>query len=193
MPARAGGWAGRTREMLMDDPALVEALRAGDPQAPRLLIERYQGVVFGLCYRMLSHRQDAEDVAQETFLRALRAIAGFDTARPLRPWLLEIAANRCRTALGRRARRPGLFESVEDQVDHRPGLADPDDLAGELARALNQLRPEYRVVFALFQEQNLPYEEIGQALGRPVGTIKTWLHRARAELADHLTRRGVRC
>ena len=87
------------------------ALRAGDPQALRLLIEQYQGVVFGLCYRMMNHRQDAEDVVQETFVRALKAIAGFDTARPIRPWLLEIAANRCRTALvggtnGRHSRSP---------------------------------------------------------------------------------------
>ena len=56
-----------------------EALRSGDPQAPRLLIERYQGVVFGLCFRMLNHQQDAEDVVQETFIRALRAMAGFDS------------------------------------------------------------------------------------------------------------------
>ena len=92
----------------------------------RLLIEQYQGVIFGLCYRMMSHRQDAEDIVQETFLRALRAIAGFDAARPLRPWLLEIAANRCRTALSRRARRPPLAppESIEDQADPRPGRVD---------------------------------------------------------------------
>src|ERR1700740_332188 len=94
---------GRSSEMPMDDPALVEALRAGDQQAPRLLIERFQGVVFGLCYRMLNHRQDAEDVAQETFVRALKSMVSFDAARPIRPWLLEIAANRCRTALARRA------------------------------------------------------------------------------------------
>jgi RNA polymerase sigma-70 factor (ECF subfamily) len=181
--------------MPMDDPALAEALQAGDPQAPRLLIERYQGAVFGLCYRMLSHRQDAEDVAQETFLRALRAIAGFDTARPLRPWLLEIAANRCRTALAQRARRPGFSsaEPVEDRVDPRPGLADPEDLAGELERGLQGLRPDYRLVFALYHEQNLSYEEIAQTVARPVGTIKTWLHRARAQLAEDLSRRGVHC
>ena len=181
--------------MLMDDPALVEALRAGDPQAPRLLIERYQGVVFGLCYRMLSHRQDAEDVAQETFLRALRAIAGFDRARPLRPWLLEIAANRCRTALARRARQPTLSaaEPVEERVDPRPGLPDPDDLAGDLERGLQGLRPDYRLVFVLFHEQNLSYEEIAQTVARPVGTVKTWLHRARAQLAEDLSRRGVHC
>ncbi len=178
----------------MDDPALVESLRAGDPQAPGLLVDRYQGIVFGLCYRMMGHRQDAEDAAQEAFVRALRSIAGFDPRRPLRPWLLEIAANRCRTALARRARRPCAGSStIEDRPDPRPPLADPDDLAGELERGLAALRSEYRLVFTLFHEQNLSYEEIALALSRPVGTIKTWLHRARAQLADDLSRRGVHC
>jgi RNA polymerase sigma factor (sigma-70 family) len=177
----------------MEDRALVEALRAGDPQAPRLLIERFQGVVFGLCFRMLGHRQDAEDVMQESFVRALRGMSGFESHRPLRPWLLGIAANRCRTALSRRAHHPAVVEAGEERADHRAGLADPDDLAGELERALARLRPEYRQVFVLFHEQSLAYEEISQAIGRPVGTIKTWLHRARAELAEHLSRRGVRC
>jgi RNA polymerase sigma factor (sigma-70 family) len=190
----AGGPAVGKREIPMDDPALVEALRSGDPQAPRLLIERFQGVVFGLCYRMMGHRQDAEDVAQEAFLRALRSIAGFDVTRPLRPWLLEIAANRCRTALARRARRPpAASQPIEDRPDPRPGLADPDDLAGELERGLRALRPEYRMVFSLFHEQNLSYEEIAEAVARPVGTVKTWLHRARAQLAEDLSRRGVHC
>ena len=94
-------------------------------------------MIFGLCYRMMSHRQDAEDVVQETFLLRPASIAGFDTSRPLRPWLLEIAANRCRTALSRRAgdRPIAPPESIEDRADPRPGLADPDDLAGELERA----------------------------------------------------------
>lgn len=174
----------------MEDHALVEALRAGDPLAPVELVERFHGVVFSLCFRMMGHRHDAEDVAQESLLRALRGIGGFDGARPLRPWLLGIAANRCRTALGRRARRPFLAESAEDPVDHRPGLADADDLAGDLERALGRLRPDYRLVFTLFHEQGLPYDEIGRAIGRPVGTVKTWLHRARGELAEYLARRG---
>jgi RNA polymerase sigma-70 factor (ECF subfamily) len=180
-------------ETPMDDAALADALRSGDQQAPRLLIERYQGVVFGLCYRMMNHRQDAEDVVQETFVRALRGIAGFDSARPLRPWLLEIAANRCRSALGRRARRStvGLSERALELPDARAGPADPDDVAGELERALAQLRPEYRLVFALFHEQKLSYDEIARALTRPVGTVKIWLHRARAELAECLSRRGI--
>ena len=177
----------------MDDRALIEALRSGDPQGPRLLVEQFQGVIFGLCLRMMGHRHDAEDVMQETFVRAIRGIGGFEVDRPVRPWLLGIAANRCRSALGLRARRPGLTDTPEDRVDHRPGLADPDDLAGELELALELLRPEYRMVFTLFHEQNLAYEEIADVVGRPIGTVKTWLHRARGELAAHLTRRGVQC
>lgn len=178
---------------LMDDLALVEALRSGDPVAPRLLVEQFQGVVFALCLRMMGHRQDAEDVTQETFLRALRGFAGFDGARPLRPWLLGIAANRCRTALGRRSRRPVPVEMAEESADPRPGRSDADDLAAELEAALGRLRPEYKLVFALYHHQELPYEEIAQTVGRPIGTVKTWLHRARAEMADYLARRGVRC
>ncbi len=174
-----------------DDLALVTALRGGEESAARLLIERYQGLIFGLCLRMMGHRHDAEDVVQETFVRALRGVHGFDGKRPLQPWLIGIAANRCRTALKRRSRRPVVSEATEDTADEQSGHRDPDDLSGELSRALAQLRPEYRTVFCLFHEQGLPYEEIGIALNRPVGTIKTWLHRARGEMAEHLSRRGL--
>ena len=176
-----------------DDRALVSALRDGDPRAPVWLIERFQGVVFGLCLRMMAHRQDAEDVVQETFLRALRAIHRFDRERPLRPWLLGIAANRCRTSLSKRLRRPILRDEEFQVVDPRSSLGDPDDLAGEIERALGRLRPDYRVVFTLFHEQGLAYDEIGLVLGRPVGTVKTWLHRARGEMAEYLSRRDVTC
>jgi RNA polymerase sigma factor (sigma-70 family) len=191
--AAAGRAAKASSENPMDDLALVQALRSGDQEAPRVLIERYQGVVFGLCYRMLNHQQDAEDVVQETFIRALRAMAGFDSSRPICPWLLEIAANRCRTALDRRARKPmlALHDRGEELTDPRGGMADPDDLAGELERALDGLRPDYRLVFVLFHSQHLSYEEIATVVTRPVGTIKTWLHRARAQLALALSQRGI--
>ncbi len=171
------------------DQALVAALKARDPEAPRRLVERFQAVVFALCRRMLAHEHDAEDVVQETFLRALRGVAGFDSSRPLRPWLLGIAANRCRTALSRRGRRPVPVAQIDDRPDPRPTSS--GDLADELERALRLLRPEYRLVFVLFHEQELSYEAIAESLGRPVGTIKTWLHRARGELAAELGSRGL--
>ncbi len=180
----------------MDDRLLVQALLAGDREAPRRFVEQYQHRVFGLCLRMMSHRQDAEDVAQDAFVRALGALGGFDLDRPVLPWLLGIAANRCRTALSQRARRPqavGSAEPLDGVIDPRPEPTDLDDLALELRRATDRLRPEYRLVFHLYHEQELSYDEIAASLGRPVGTVKTWLHRARAELADLLTQRGVGC
>ena len=153
----------------MDDVALVEALRSGDQQAPRLLIERYQGVVFGLCYRMLNHQQDAEDVVQETFIRALRAMAGFDPARPICPLASRDRRQPLPHGAGRRARKPmlALADPAEELADPRGGLADPDDLAGELERALEGLRPEYRLVFVLFHSQHLSYDEIALVVTRP--------------------------
>jgi RNA polymerase sigma-70 factor (ECF subfamily) len=176
---------------LQDDLELVRALKAGDRDAPRRLVEQYQSILFSMCMRMLGHRQDAEDVLQDTFVRALRGIGGFDGARPLRPWLLGIAANRCRTALARRGRRPVASDLLEYQADLRAAVADPDDLGGELERAIASLRPNYRMVFVMYHEQGLPYEEIGQVMGCPLGTIKTWIHRARAQLAEILGRRGL--
>jgi RNA polymerase sigma-70 factor (ECF subfamily) len=169
----------------------VAALTRGEPDAVGLLIGRYQAMVFGLAQRMLGNRHDAEDVVQETFLRAVRSIRGFDGSRSLRPWILGIAANRCRTSLGRRARRPALEESVEQIADRFRPEHEANELAQELARALERLRPEYRLVFVLFHEQGMAYEEIGQSIGRPVGTVKTWIHRARLELAEMLAKRGV--
>lgn len=176
---------------IQDDLELVRALQAGDLDAPRRLVERYQSVLFAVCVRMMGHRHDAEDVLQDTFLRALRGIHGFDGVRPLRPWLLGIAANRCRTALSKRNRRPASGELLEQRADHRPGLRDPEDLAGELEKALDRLRPNYRLVFILYHEQGLPYEEIGEVVGCPLGTVKTWIHRARGQLAEILSRRGL--
>ncbi len=177
----------------MDDRALIEAIRSGHPQAPALFVDAHQATVYGLCFRMMRHRQDAEDVVQETFYRALQAIDRFDTARPVRPWLLGIAANRCRTALAHRSRLLAVADLAGEPPDPRPGLADPDDVSGEVERAMGRLRPEYRMVFVLFHEQGLPYEEIAQVMRRPTGTVKTWLHRARTELAEDLARRGIRC
>ena len=132
-------------------------------------------------------------MVQDTFIRALRAIDQFDASRPVMPWLLGIAANRCRTALAQRARRPSLVERVGETPDRREYPAAGDDLMGEIDRALGRLRPDYRLVFTLYHESGMLYEEIAQAIDRPVGTVKTWLRRARGQLAGDLARRGITC
>lgn len=176
--------------MADDELPLVRRCLADDPVAVRQLIGRFEADVFGLCYRMLGHRHDAEDVCQEVFLRAFRALHRWDATRPLRPWILGIAANRCRTALGRRKNRPTLAEFLPDVAEAKPA-DDSAELTAAVHAAVEQLRPDYRAAFVLFHEQGCSYDEIGAALGRPTGTVKTWLHRARAELLDHLRRAGL--
>src|SRR5450759_468163 len=91
--------------------------------AMRHLIERFQADVFGLCVRMLNHRQDAEDVVQEVFVRVFRSLRRWDSSRPLKPWIMTIAVNRCRTLMSQRARRPELVDYLNDT----PGRDQRDD------------------------------------------------------------------
>ena len=178
--------------MSTDEATLVRRCLRGEAEAIQLLVGRFQAEVYGLCVRLLNHRHDAEDVTQEVFLRVFRSLRGWDPARPLKPWVMGITVNRCRTWLAQRARRPELADYLQDTVAG-PAADDAAELLHEIQTALSGLRVEYRTVFVLFHEQGLPYEEIALALDRPVGTVKTWLHRARSELAEDLCRRGVRC
>jgi len=171
------------------DRELVARCRAGDSEAIRALIERYQNDVFAICYRLLRHRHDAEDVAQDSFVRVFRSLHRWDPSRALKPWILTIAVNRCRTALAKRSRRPTPMEFVEDvAVVDVPEVS--SELAVAIAEALEELREDYREVFILFHETGRPYEEIAELLERPVGTIKTWLHRARSQMLEILQNKG---
>ncbi len=175
--------------MAADITELVGRCLAGDERAVRQFVDRFQQVVFALCLRMLGHRHDAEDATQETMLRALRNLHRWDASRPLLPWLTTIAANRCRTALSQRGQRPHVTDSIPHAADNS---VNPDhELAEELQQALEQLRDDYQHCFRLFYEQELNCVQIGEVMGVPEGTVKTWLHRARRELAEHLRRRGL--
>jgi len=173
-----------------DDASLVRRCLDAEPDAIRQLVERFQPDVYGLCVRLLAHRQDAEDVAQEVFLRVFRSLEGWDATRPLKPWVMGITVNRCRTWMAQRAKRPELVDYLHDTLADQPA-DDSSELLSEIRTALDGLRPDYRVVFLMFHEQNQPYEVIAQTLSRPVGTIKTWLHRARLELLERLRQRGM--
>jgi RNA polymerase sigma-70 factor (ECF subfamily) len=162
----------------------------GDGGAIRALVDSHHTAVFGVCMRLLNHRHDAEDVTQEVFLRVFRSLRQWDSARPLKPWILGIAVNRCRTWLAQRARRPDLADYLHD-VAESPVADDVAELTREIHRALQSLRAEYREVFVLFHEHNQNYETIAQVLGCPVGTVKTWLHRARVEVLGALRQRGM--
>jgi RNA polymerase sigma-70 factor (ECF subfamily) len=160
------------------------------------LVERFRGQVFGLCYRMLNQRQDAEDAAQETFVRVLKNLHRWDPGRDFEPWLLAIAGNRCRTALSSRKRRlasdsPASSGIVEQLPDDAPDQRAAEHLGEEVQLALATVRDEYRQAFVLFHENEFSYAEIAESMSVPLGTVKTWVHRARKELIEELRRRGV--
>jgi RNA polymerase sigma-70 factor (ECF subfamily) len=170
---------------------LVKSCLAGDQTAMLALVARFQGQVFGLCYRMLGQRQDAEDAAQETFLRVLRNLHRWDPSRDFEPWLLAIAGNRCRTALASRKRRPNVEVLADRDVDDPADRGSAKHLAEEVQLALRGVRDEYRQAFVLFHEHELSYGDIAMAMEVPLGTVKTWVHRARRELIERLRSRGV--
>ena len=176
--------------MFADDAEVVRRCLRNDAEAVRALVDRFQAEVYGLCLRLLAHRHDAEDVTQEVFLRVFRSLRRWDPSRPLRPWVMGIAVNRCRTWMAQRVRRPELADYLQDTAAG-PAPDDSGELLAEIRAAVGALRPDYRSVFVLFHEHGQAYDDIATALGRPVGTVKTWLHRARLEVFDHLKRRGM--
>ncbi len=173
---------------MSSDRELVSQCLEGNPAAMRELIHRFEKPVYSLCYRMLQHHQDAEDIAQESLVRMCRHLKSWDASRQLLPWVLAIAANRCRTALAKRKKRPVVSEFLEDQTVDRE---QPNrEISEELDRAIQSLREEYRVCFILFYQQEMSVADISATLDVPVGTIKTWLHRARKMMAQALRDRG---
>ena len=181
------------------DPELVRAALGGSELAFRALVERYQRGVLSLVGRIVGNREDAEDVAQESFVKAFTRLDTFDSTYKFSNWLFKIAHNTALDALRRRRGAPVPLEPHADSEDEDPvaGLADsrapaPDEAAAmaefrrDVEAALGRLRPEYRAVIALRHLEGRAYEDIAEILGLPLGTVKTFLFRARRELAQLL-------
>ena len=170
---------------------LVTRCLAGQSSAQIDFVQEFQGPVFGFCMRMLRQREDAEDCTQETLIRVMRNLHRWDPTRKIEPWLFTIAGNRCRTKLSKRCSRPKPV-ALEIPVEDRSQLYRAAELlTEEIDLALEDLRDEYCNAFTLFHRHELSYDEIGELMGVPLGTVKTWVHRARRELVARLAKRGV--
>ncbi len=184
-----------------DVPDLVRRAQRGEIAAYNTLVIRHQNAAYSLALRFLRTREAAEDVTQEAFLRAWRAIDTFRGER-FRSWLLRIVANAARDELRRRKRRPqrSLDETWDDadmaSIDPaEPGLgpqerAEQTELRGVLERAIAELPEEWRMVVLLSDVHGMSYEEIADAVDAPLGTVKSRLSRARARLRQLLIESG---
>jgi RNA polymerase sigma-70 factor (ECF subfamily) len=181
------------REGLTDDAPLLARLRAGDTRAFEELVTMYQHRVFGVALRMLGNRAEAEEIAQEAFLRAHRALREFRGEARLGTWLYAIASRLC---LNRLASGPRRHERSDD-IALAQAPAESADTAGALERgeleaalheAVTALPEDRRIVVVLRDLEGLSYEDIAQVLGMPLNTVRTRLHRARLDLKAKLER-----
>jgi RNA polymerase sigma-70 factor (ECF subfamily) len=187
--------------MADSDERLAVQARDGSGEAFAELVRRYERPVWSLIARMVRDRGQAEDLAQDAFLRAWRKLHTYDPARPFRSWMFKIAHNLTLDAL-RKAQldtvpleTPG-DESIDPLARLQDEAADPDHHAHqrravqELERAVAELRPEHRAAMLLRFREGLSYEEIAEILELPLGTVKTHLHRARKLLAASMEAAG---
>jgi RNA polymerase sigma-70 factor (ECF subfamily) len=177
-----------------DDAApLLTRLRAGDAYAFEELVRAYQHRVFGVAFRMLGNAAEAEEMAQETFLRAHRGLAEFRGDAKLSTWLYAITSRLClnRLASGERsmtrAGDAGLMQ-IPNEAGGPDVVLDQTELEAALHRAIAELPDERRIVVVLRDLEGLSYEEIAEALDLPTGTVRSRLHRARLDLKDKLER-----
>ena len=186
----------------LTDQEIVVLAVEGREAAYRELIRRYERPVFSLILRMVRDRQLAEDLSQETFIKALNAIATYRPEFKFSSWIFKIANNAAIDQLRRRsvqtlsldgapnATTPDEIEATVVQVGDRAESAlaaiEARELGSSIERAIGQLRPEYRSCILLRHVEGLAYEEIAQLLDLPLGTVKTYIHRARHELRDSL-------
>jgi RNA polymerase sigma-70 factor, ECF subfamily len=181
------------REALAADPrGLLARLRAGDPRAFEELVITYQHRVFGVALRMLGSRAEAEEIAQEVFLRAHRSLGDFRGEARLGTWLYGIASRLCLNRLAspdrRVARGDAALTDVPAATPDAAAEVERAELDAALRVAIGELPDERRLVLVLRDIEGLSYEQIAVALTLDPGTVRSRLHRARMQLKEKLER-----
>lgn len=184
------------------DQEIVELALKGRESAYRELLRRYQRPVFSLIHRMVRDRELAEDLAQDTFVKVLNALERYQPGYKFSSWIFKIAHNTALDSLRRRelptlsldgapdavseaaqaASRPVVTSEEQSPADFAAGR----ELGAHIEAAIGRLRPEYRTAVTLYHVEGFAYEEIAETMGLPLGTVKTFIHRARRELREQL-------
>lgn len=184
MTATAAVWQHKATAKMVDDSdfVLVDRAKAGETEAFSELALRHERVVYNLAYRFMRDPGLAEDMAQEAFLKAFRLLKGFRGDCSFSTWLYRVTTSVCLTELNRRKRR-GEIELLPSHAaklaTDQPEASDTPEL---IRRCVGQLPDRYATIVTLFYLQEVSYEEIAEIMKIPMGTLKTWMHRARHQL-----------
>ena len=186
----------------LGDQEVVALAKAGKQAAYRELLKRYERPVFSLIFRMVRDRSLAEDLAQETFVKVLNALASYRPEYKFSSWIFKIANNAAIDQLRRReldtlsldgspdARTPDEVEATALQATDRAESPleelESRETGAAIEQAIGRLRPEYRTCILLRHVEGRSYEEIADVMDLPLGTVKTYIHRARLELREYL-------
>ncbi len=212
LPRAIAGWTANSRQdkrplaapdfATLDDRALATHAAKGAEPAFRELLARYERPVFSLIYRMVRDRTLAEDLAQEAFIRAFNAIGTYKTSYKFSNWILKIANNHTIDYLRKRKLETVSIHGsphakTDDEISQSQVVIESRDenpleyvehreLGGQIEEAIGDLREEYRTVIVLRHVEGYAYDEIAEIMELPLGTVKTYLHRARGELRKSL-------
>ncbi len=184
------------------EKGVIDSCRAGDERAFGQIVLAYQKRVYNIAYRMLGHKEEAKDLAQEVFLSVFESIKNLREEMKFEPWLIQITVNHCRNRWKYLNRRKYFqSDSLDDPIETEGGeiprqVYDPSDnpetllekkmIQDLIQRGLLQLREEQRELIVLRDLQGLSYQEMGELFCLPEGTIKSKIHRARMDLKEIL-------
>lgn len=175
----------RVSSTLTDDAQLIAACRRGEARAMEMLYHQFKRRVFGMAHRIVGPN-DAEEVAQEVFVRVFRGLANFRGDSALSTWIYRLTVNCSLSHLARRGRRHEVGDETLAEVPAAPVVARDPALAARIERALLELPPGYRAILVLHDVEGLSHEECAAILECRVGTCKSQLHKARARMRELL-------
>jgi len=181
----------RSSSSLADDSALIAACRRGEARAMEMLYHQYKRRVFGMAHRIVG-TNDAEEVAQEAFVRVFRGLGAFRGDSALSTWIYRLTVNVALSHLARRGRRQEVSDEILAEVPADTGPERDPALASRIETALAQLPAGYRAILVLHDVEGLSHEECAEILECRIGTCKSQLHKARGKMRELLATLGDR-